>query len=478
MPGTVLGQAPLSDRVKAMLAEAGIPETAVGVSALAVRDGAELVNINARAPLQPASTIKTLTAIVALETLGPAFRARTELRGPKPDAKGEIAGDVSLIGQGSVDFNVEALNRMLLQLRLKGVKSIRGDVVIDREWFQPSRSDLGVPAFDETPEFQYNVIPDALSLNGNLFHLDIVSDGATLNLRLTPELDGVTLDNAMTLIDAKCADWEDGWKLPAVARSGMATDSDAATTLSIRLHGTFPKNCTASTDLNVLDRADFAARVIRAAWRALGGELHGSVRERLPMEAANAHPVLAWHTGRSLAEVVRDINKRSDNPVTRVTYLQLGKTIADSLDKTTAKTTAELSERVARGWLKAKGIDDTGLVLENGSGLSRSERISAYTLARVMWEASRSKWAPEFMSALPIVATDGGMRNRMKDSSAREWGRFKTGTLRDTTALTGIAPAKSGQLLVVSTIVNHENAKSKFARPIVDAIVEDVLNRH
>ena len=175
---------------------------------------------------------------------------------------------------------------------------------------------------------------------------------------------------------------------------------------------------------------------------------------------------------------MRDINKRSDNPVTRVTYLQLGKSVADSVDKAAARTTAELSERVVRGWLKSKGIDDTGLVLDNGSGLSRSERISAHTLARVMWEASKSKWAPEFMAALPIVATDGGMRNRLKQSSAREWGRFKTGTLRDTTALTGMAPAKSGEMLIISAIVNHENARGIVARPIVDAIVEDVLNSH
>ncbi|MBL8514392.1 MAG: D-alanyl-D-alanine carboxypeptidase/D-alanyl-D-alanine-endopeptidase, partial [Betaproteobacteria bacterium] len=429
-----------------MLKDAGIPESAVGLSALHARDGSELAGFNERTPLQPASTIKTLTAIVALETLGPAHRARTELRGPKPDAHGVVSGDVSLIGQGSVDFNAEAFTRMLAQLRLQGVQTLRGDVIIDREWFQPARGDLGETAFDETPEFQYNVIPDALTFNGNLFRLDMASDSNAVRTRITPPLDGVVVEAAMDLIDAKCADWEKGWKLPVVARSGAATDNDAATTLTIKIHGTFPKNCAANTELNVLDRADLVARFIRVAWRALGGELHGTVRERVSGEAANAYPVLAWHTGRSLAEIVRDINKRSDNPVTRVTYLELGKTITDPA----ARTTAELSERVVRAWLKSKGIDDAGLVLDNGSGLSRTERIPAHTLARVMWEAGKSKWAPEFMAALPIVATDGGMRNRMRNSSAKEWGRFKTGTLRDTTALTGIAPAKSGRLIVVS----------------------------
>ncbi len=457
-----------------MLASAGIPASAVGYTVLRARDGVELAAFNARTPLQPASTLKTLTSIVALETLGPAHRARTELRGPKPDAQGEIATDVALVGRGSVDFNAEALTRMLAQLRLMGVRSIRGDIVIDREWFQPSRSDLGLPAFDETPEFQYNVIPDALSLNGNVFRLDMVSDGERVRTRMTPPLDGVSIDPGLTLVDGKCADWEDGWKVPVVTRSGPATDDDAGTALSVRIHGTFPKHCAAGTELNVIDRADFAARLIRSTWRTLGGELHGTVRERQPGEPEAGQPVLASHTGRSLAEIVRDINKRSDNPVTRVVYLQLGKSLRD----VPAKTTAELSERVVRGWLAGKGISDEGLVLDNGSGLSRSERISVHTLARVMWEATRSRWAPEFMAALPVVATDGGMRGRLKGSSAVEWGRFKTGTLRDTTALSGVAPGKSGDMLVISTIVNHDNATSKVARPIVDAIVEDLLNQY
>ncbi|MBL8520765.1 MAG: D-alanyl-D-alanine carboxypeptidase/D-alanyl-D-alanine-endopeptidase [Betaproteobacteria bacterium] len=464
----------LPGRVQDLLARHAIPESAVGASVLRARDGAVLYAFNEKAALQPASTIKTLTAIVALDTLGPAFRARTELRGPKPDEHGVVAGNVALVGQGSVDFTAEALARMLGELRLRGAQVIRGDVVIDREWFQPARGDLGVPPFDETPEFQYNVIPDALSLNGNLFRLDLVADGKTLRTRMVPALEGVSIDNAMTLIDGKCADWEDGWILPQVTRRGDATDSDAATTLSIRIHGTFPRNCSASTQLNLIDRADFAARLFRALWRELGGELQGTVRERVAGEAAVEAPVLAAHSGRSLAEIVRDINKRSDNPVTRVTYLHLGKSVAEA----NAKSTSELSERVVRDWLKARGIDDAGLVLENGSGLSRTERISAQTLSRVVWEAGKSKWAPEFTAALPIVAVDGGMRNRLKDSPAREWGRFKTGTLRNTTALTGIAPAKSGESLVITVILNHDNAKSAVARPIVDAMVEHVLANH
>lgn len=462
MVGCAQRQLPLAatDRLQ----QATIPDSAVGVAVLDANSGATLYEFNARQALQPASTIKTLTAIVALETLGPAFRARVELRAAAP-VDGVIKGPVALVGQGSVDFNSDALRRMLALLRARGVRAIEGDVVLDRDGFQPARPDLGVPPFDESPEFQYNVIPDALLLNMNLVGLELSSKGGVLAVRLLQPLDGVRVTPGFTLIDSKCADWEDGWLLPEVVRG---PEKDAS--IEIRLRGTFPKDCTASTQINVLDRTDFADRLFRTLWREAGGSFNGVVREK---RAADVLPsaVQATHTGRPLADIVRDINKRSDNPVTRVAYLHLGR----QRPVEGAVTTAESSERVVREWMKAKGIDDTGVVLDNGSGLSRTERIPAYTLARVFLEATRSKWSAEFLSSLPIVGVDGAMRVRLATTHAREWGRFKTGTLRNTTALVGISPGKRGNNLVLAIIVNHDRAVNNVARPIADALAEWVL---
>ncbi|HEX4858898.1 MAG TPA: D-alanyl-D-alanine carboxypeptidase/D-alanyl-D-alanine-endopeptidase, partial [Usitatibacteraceae bacterium] len=407
-----MAYAQLPERVAAMLAEAGLPQEAVGVMAVRVADRSIVLQHRADTSMQPASTLKTLTSIVALERLGPTFRARVELLASAAPVEGRIAGDLWLIGQGSVDFDAAALREMLIALRNRGVEEIAGDVVVDRGYFAPARPDLGVPPFDETPEFQYNVIPDALLLNMNLVQLEMSSGplaSGKVEAKLRTPLDNVVVASRLTLVERKCADWEQGWTTPVARRvAGGIGDSDADARIEITVSGEFPAGCKATTEVNVIDRADLADRMFRAIWRELGGTLSGRVRERGPADVLPAAPLrLAEHRGRTLAEIVRDINKRSDNPVTRVTYLHLGKLAAN------APTTAEGADRVVREWLDAKRIAAPGLVLDNGSGLSRKERITPATLALVIKAALDSPWAPEFISSLPIVGTDGAMRNRL-----------------------------------------------------------------
>jgi D-alanyl-D-alanine carboxypeptidase/D-alanyl-D-alanine-endopeptidase (penicillin-binding protein 4) len=177
--------------------------------------------------------------------------------------------------------------------------------------------------------------------------------------------------------------------------------------------------------------------------------------------------LLALHQSRTLAEFTRDINKRSDNTITRLIYLSLGALAAEPGQSTTALR----GESEVRGWMKQHGIDDAGLVLENGSGLSRAERIRPSQLAAVVAAAYRSTWAPEFMASLPIVAVDGGMRNRLRDTPAAGRARIKTGTLRDVSAVAGFVPDGTNQLCIVVAMINHPLAKDGAGPPILDALL-------
>jgi D-alanyl-D-alanine carboxypeptidase/D-alanyl-D-alanine-endopeptidase (penicillin-binding protein 4) len=313
------------------------------------------------------------------------------------------------------------------------------------------------------PEFRYNVIPDAVFLNAWLMGLELSADSGKASVAVSTPLEGVAVDADFTLIDGPCADWEDGWKLPQV------TSGDDGH-VRVRLWGTFPRRCSASTRINVLDREQYADRLFRALWRELGGTFRGRTR----FTPAPGGERIASHTSRALAELVRDVNKRSDNPVTRIVYLALG-----TLDVGPAGgTTAARAEGVVRAWLKARGIDDAGLVLENGSGLSRSERITPGSLARVIHTAQSSRWAPEFFSTLPIVGVDGGMHRRLKDSPAASTSRIKTGTLRDVSAVAGIVQAADGTRYIVVAMINHEKARPSAARPILDALLDWVARRN
>jgi len=442
---------------------AGIPPDAMAALVVRLSDGETLLAHQPDRAMQPASTLKLVTSLAALETLGPTYRGRTELRARGPLAGDRLEGDLVLKGYGDVDFDWRALERLLQLARQKGIREVSGDLVLDLTFFTPPRTDVGVPPFDEAPEFRYNVIPDALMLNTNLLLVDLHSDDSTVRASITPEIDRVSIASEMKLVDRACEDWEDGWIIPSVAR-------EARGGLRIRLQGEFPRHCSAATSINVIERTAFVERLFRAMWRRLGGSIQGRVRQgEMPADAR----LVAQHESRTLAELMRDVNKRSDNPITRVVYLTLGALSAAP----SSEPTARRADMVLREWLQRRGIDPTGIVLENGSGLSRSERISASQLVAVLKAGVASDWAPEFLSSLPIVAMDGGMRRRLGDTPAARRSRIKTGTLRDVTAVAGYVKDEAGATHLVVAMVNHPLAKRHVARPIVDSLLEWVARR-
>ena len=441
------------------LAKAGLPEDSIGLVIERVSDQRLLFSHQAERSFQTASTMKLLTTAVSLERLGPVYRGRTELRSAAPQNVDVLQGDLALRGLADADLNAAAFRGMLQSLRQQGIAEITGDLLLDRTFFSPPRIDIGVPPFDETPEFQYNVIPDALLLDNNLIDLSMESTSEGFTVRMNPALDRVVLASGMTLIDGICKDWEDSWKIPLVERLADGT-------LRVVLQGSYPRGCKATTRINILDRTDFIDRLFRSLWREMGGRFSGVTREA-PTPALTR--LLAEHRSRALPEIVRDINKPSDNALTRSLLMTLG-TLARDGDA--AATSTARGEQVVRGWLRERGIPDAGLALDNGSGLSRTERLPPRMLADVLRVMHKSEWAPEFLSSLPIVGVDGTMRNRLKDSTATGRARVKTGTLRDVVSVAGYVRNADGELCILVAVVNHPQASHKIARPVLDALIE------
>ncbi len=468
-------RAALPDAVQKQLAAAGLPTDAMAVVVRRISDGKTVISHQPDRPMAPASTMKLVTTLVGIERLGPTYRAKTELLATAKPQGGVLAGDLYLRGGGDGDLDWEAFFHMLQDLRQKGVAEIRGDLIVDRTRFNPARLDIGVPPFDESPEFRYNVIPDALLLNTNLLRLDLDSDANSLAVRMTPQLDRVTVSVDMMLIDGPCPRWESGWKLP---QTEYAADGSAR----IHLTGTFPRNCSANTQISVIDRARYADLLFRQLWQYLGGRFTGSVKESAKESAQEgATPkgasVLADHQARPLADMLRAINKPSDNPLARTLFLTLG-----TLDNQGEGTTLARAEREVRAWFKGHSIDDTGLVLENGSGLSRSERIKPEQMVGLLAAAWKSNWAPEFLSSMPIGGLDGTLRRRMGSNAAAQRARLKTGTLRNVNALAGFVPDADGDMCIVVAIVNQdpgtESSISKRALPVLDDFIDSVSHMH
>ena len=450
--------------VAQVLAQQGLPEDALGV--LVLKGDAVVLSHGADRPMQPASTMKLVTTMVSLERLGPAFRGRTELRTTGEIEKGVLRGNLILKGGADADLSGEHLENMLRALHYQGIRRIEGDLVLDRSLWQPARTDGGI-AFDESPEAYYNVIPDALLINKNMIQVDMRSTNKRLKLEMQPQLDRVSIGSDMTLIDADCSTWEDGWKLPQAVRQKDGR-------IKVMLHGTFPKDCARTYSINVLDRNDYIERLFRQKWKELGGKFSGkAVEGTAPPEST----LLAEHTSRMLPELVRDTNKPSDNALARILFLSLGSLQPDPAAGSfalppTGETTFARADAAVREWMRSQRIDDTGLVLENGSGLSRSERVTPQQMAYLLQAGLRSNWAPEFQASMPIAAIDGTLRRRLQGTAAAGRARLKTGTLRNVVALAGYVPDADGVQNVFVAFVNSEEAGNGRGRAVLDALVD------
>lgn len=458
-------QSTLPEPVALQMAAGQLPDDSLSV--LVLRGDTVVLSHRAERPMQPASTMKLVTTLVALETLGPVFRGRTELRSNAPLVNGVLKGDLVLRGGADVDLTDAVLDNMLRALRYQGIQKIEGRLILDRQLFAPARGDLGTQPFDEAPEAYYNVIPDALMVNQNMLQLDLRATNQQLQVNSQPALEDVSVTSNMTLVTADCKQWADGWQPPQAERLENGA-------IRVTLHGTFPKNCARSYSINVVDRQDYVDRLFRLRWRQLGGELHGATVEgAMPPDAR----LLAEHAARALPDVIRDTNKQSDNALARTLFLSLGSLETDPALGSHAlpasgEATSVRAERVVRTWLRNHAIDDAGAVFENGSGLSRIERMTPLQLGGLLKAGLTSQWAPEFLSSISIAGVDGTMRRRLRDSPAAGHARLKTGTLKNVVALAGYVTDADGRQSVVVAMIKDERAGNGKGIAVLDALVD------
>ncbi len=454
-------QSILPEIVSATLRNTGLAETSLSALVLPIQGGApRLAHLEQRA-MAPASTMKLATTLVALEELGPTFRWHTELLSQNRIDAATLRGTLYLRGGGEPNLNWDGLRAMFRSLHAQGVAHIEADIVLDRSLYQPARPDVGVPDFDEAPKAYYNVIPDALVLNGNVIEFSLESNGQKTLVRTQPPLAGVLIDAALSLKDMPCDTWDDDWDAPLVQPSSNSN-------ITVVLRGAFPRNCKTRTRLSLLDRNLYIERFLQAFWQELGGTWKGRVKDGLtPPDAL----LLVERNSDTLADLVKPINKASDNLMARTLYLTLGTQLPKEgrQDSTFLNANATIHH-----WFNKNGIATEGLVMENGSGLSRLERISARQLASLLQLGARSNWYAEFASSFPIVAIDGAMRKRLRDSAAAGRARIKTGTLRDAVAVAGYVRDVRNQDWVVVAFINDPQASK--GRPALDALIDWVAS--
>jgi D-alanyl-D-alanine carboxypeptidase/D-alanyl-D-alanine-endopeptidase (penicillin-binding protein 4) len=360
---------------------------------------------------------------------------------------GTLQGNLYIKGQGDPKLVLERLWLLLRRVQGLGVKTIAGDIVLDRSAFETVAPNPG--DFDGEPLRPYNAAPDALLLNFKSVVLTFVPDRAAQVARVNfePPLAGVQMQASVPLVNDDCNDY----------RAALKADMSDAN--RIRFGGTYSASCGEKVwSLAYTEPASFSARAVEGVWREMGGQLAGRMREG---QVPNRLPATFSVNSETLAETIRDINKFSNNVMAQQVFLTL------SLQAKGVGTVAGSRALVQDWWRDRMGIAQPP-VLDNGSGLSRTERISAEALSRLLQSAWASPLMPELMSSLPIVGVDGTLK-RIKGKASGS-AHLKSGSLRDVVALAGYVHALSGQRYVLVAIVNHPNAQA--ARPALEALVE------
>lgn len=423
------------------LAAAGIPDTAVGLYVQEVGADRPLATHGAERALNPASTMKLVTTYAALELLGPAYTWNTEIYATGPLQSDVLAGDLVIKGYGDPKLTLENFWLMLRNLRARGIRDIRGDVLLDRSFF--SVEDYDPARFDGEPLRPYNVGPDALLVNFKAVTLSFVPEREQRMVRIIvdPGLPQVQVVNTITLNDAQCGDWLGKLKIDAQSSAEAAR---------LAIGGAYSTDCGERTrSFSLLDHRAYVAALFAQIWREVGGTLMGSVREgRVPPGAR----LVSATRSEALSEVVRDINKYSNNVMARQLFLTMG-----ALGEGTPGT-LEKARSVVRQWLAQKAVQAPELTIDNGSGLSRIERISARSMGELLLAAFRSPVMPELMGSLPLVAADGTMRRRLSNADVAGQAHIKTGSLSGVRAIAGYVLDARGRRVVVVFLVNHPNA--------------------
>jgi D-alanyl-D-alanine carboxypeptidase/D-alanyl-D-alanine-endopeptidase (penicillin-binding protein 4) len=340
--------------------------------------------------------------------------------------------------------------------------------------------------FDNEPWRAYNAMPSAFLVNGRNTSFKFVADAgdvANNRVRIEPDfaLPELQIINNLQLMPGACGDWrnlltysinaQEAGLNEREAKEGGTQISEKMSSAIATFNGSFSSDCGERyLELSVFDDEQYAFYTFKKLWLELGGKFSGQLKiQEKPDRAVKVLEQLS----EPLAYVVRDINKWSNNLMAR----QLLLTIA--AEKTSLPATEINGAMAIKVWLAGKSFDGKSLnfddlVIENGSGLSRKERISAEHLSQMLVSAYNSPVMPEFMSSLPILSLDGTMKKRLKDSPVSARAHLKTGSLDGVSSVAGYVLDKQNKRQVLVMMVN--DVKAGASKAAQDALIEWVYS--
>ncbi|HFE46059.1 MAG TPA: D-alanyl-D-alanine carboxypeptidase/D-alanyl-D-alanine-endopeptidase [Nannocystis exedens] len=482
LAGATAISAPLAPLTSALLAEAKAPLTTavqsshlgetidrildhkrlatatIGVVVIDTANGEVLYSRNPDTPVNPASNIKLLTTAAALSILGPEHRYVTRLFVRRDALRGDtIHGDLYLKGGGDPWLVTGDLYELAGDLHALGVRRITGGIIIDSSAFD--RDELP-PVYDQKDEFaSYRAMSSAASVNFNTFVVHMYPGsalGQAATVSLDPALPSITLQSKTATVE--------GRRNQAL----VSREIDREGGLSLNFSGSLGIDAAvAHFRYPVADPSKNAGAILALVLGQRGIRIgKGAIRKATVPKGARA---LLSRASRPLSALCRGVNKHSNNFMAE----QILKTL-DLHDERPATFEGALAR--VREHLEGLGIESEGLQLKNGSGLYDANRITASQLAQLLVATYNDfRVSSDFLASLPISGVDGTMRRRLRDSAATRYVRAKTGTLNESSALSGYAGAPSRPPIAFSILIGEiSRGKTQLARSVQNQIAEEL----
>lgn len=447
----------LADRADAILARLAPPGGQVGVSVVDLHSGEVLYSHQANDLFTPASTLKLLTSCAALSELGLEYRLTTRVRTNSVVSGGVLHGHLYLQGDGDPTLEAKDLDAMAASLARQGIHEIAGDLIADASIF--ANEGAGGPGWscDDLP-WGYAAPACGLSLHENEIDLAVTPGpraGAPLHVALTPQTDFVKL-----ACQAKTQPTDGDGVLDVRNLHGLAP----AGPISWALLGGLPQGSgTQVLNCAVADPAHFTATVFAEALARHGVRLDGHVRLGATPAATRT---LAEHASAPLAEIVREMDKNSDNLLAETLLRQLGVHAAG------APGTRAKGLKAVQAFLKRAGWNPDAYRMVDGCGLSRYDALTPAELTQLLAYMPSEKLAyPALLIALPVAGVDGTLEDRLQAPLTRGQLRAKTGTMTGVSSLAGYLDTADGRTLAIAVMDDDYLDAPERARALQDALV-------
>ena len=442
----------VEEKIDLILKKPVIKDATVGVLAVSLIDG-KLVDYNSEKLFIPASNMKLLTGAAALEILGGDYRFRTTIYGTTNiTKKGVLEGNLILKGCGDPtlatykNYGIESLlSDTIEELYNKGLRVIKGDILVDETFFDSQRLGSGWMWDDE--QYGYSAQVGALSLNENVIVVRITpgkSAGDPIDVQLIPSTDYIEIINEAITCSAN-------------TKSDISVERSKAQN-KILIKGEIAEGSDPVIRTRTIEEPGFyAGTVFKESLESNGIDVYGRVRsgvakKGIELKVINSVP---------LSEIVECMMKNSDNFYAE----QIIKTIGAEVMGAGSWSNGI---KAVKQFLCDIGIDATQLRMVDGSGLSRYNLLSPQLVVNLL----KYMYSETFLTSLPMAGVDGTLKNRMKGTPLEGNLKAKTGTMSGVSALSGYITTESGDVIAFSIMINNYAKSSKPIKIIEDEIAE------